>query len=35
MIIQRRSYVFMTNEIRLFENPEFGSVRTVVIDNEP
>ena len=25
----------MTSEVRLFENPEFGSVRTVVIDNEP
>lgn len=23
------------NEIKIFENPEFGSVRTVIIDNEP
>ncbi len=23
------------NEIRVFENPEFGSIRTVMIDNEP
>ncbi len=23
------------NEIKLFENPEFGSIRTMVIDNEP
>lgn len=25
----------MSNEIKAFENPEFGSVRTMVIDNEP
>lgn len=23
------------NELKIFENPEFGSIRTVVIDNEP
>lgn len=23
------------NSIRLFENPEFGQVRTVIIDDEP
>lgn len=23
------------NELKVFENPEFGTVRTVVIDNEP
>lgn len=25
----------MSNEIRTFENSEFGSVRTVMIDDEP
>ena len=25
----------MTNEVRLFENPEFGSVRTTIINGEP
>lgn len=25
----------MANDIRLFENPEFGQVRTVIIDDEP
>ena len=23
------------NELKIFENPEFGKVRTVVIDSEP
>lgn len=23
------------NELKIFENPEFGAIRTVVIDNEP
>nr|DAG65012.1 MAG TPA: antirepressor [Bacteriophage sp.] len=23
------------NELKIFENPEFGSIRTIVIDNEP
>lgn len=25
----------MTNELKIFENPEFGQVRTVTIDGEP
>ena len=25
----------MMNELKIFENPEFGKVRTVVIDGEP
>ena len=23
------------NELKIFENPEFGAIRTIVIDNEP
>ena len=25
----------MMNELKIFENPEFGKVRTVVVDGDP
>lgn len=35
MYIIKGGYIKMANEIKVFENPEFGQVRTVIINDEP
>lgn len=35
MYIIKGGYIKIANEIKVFENPEFGQVRTVIINDEP